>query len=174
MQPGTSATTLCRTQLPQSGKCAASAVLRKEDRTRRPSPSTNDFCSALALDACCMQRPMKRKVRWSDFFSSDLVSLCFSLFRCSLEGEADFHALALSLGQRQNQEMRHHGCRPPAHLCFFSFFFFCMNAPCQLTREIKMVVCISCRVAVALPAFPSCFMFLVWGSHKIKAFFLKI
>lgn len=53
-------------------------------------------------------------------------------------------------------------------------FFFCMNAPCQLTREIKMVVCISCRVAVALPAFPSRLMFLVWGSHKIKAFFLKI
>lgn len=45
----------------------------------------------------------------------------------------------------------------------------CMNVSCQGRREIKMVLCISCWVAaVALPAFPSCFLFfflcLVWGS----------
>lgn len=35
------------------------------------APSTNDFCSALALDACCMQRPMRRKVRWSSLLPPD-------------------------------------------------------------------------------------------------------
>lgn len=84
-RPDTSAATLFRTQiLPQSGKCAA--VLRKEDRNRRPSPPTNDFCSALALDACCMQRPMKRKVCPFDFFSSDLVSLCAFVCFAALSG----------------------------------------------------------------------------------------
>lgn len=37
----------------------------------RKDRNTNDFCSALALDACCMQRPMRRKVRWSSLLPSD-------------------------------------------------------------------------------------------------------
>lgn len=50
-----------------------------------------------------------------------------------------------------------------------AFFLSCMNVSCQGTREIKMVVCISCWVADALLAFffvlIHWLIYLVWGSH---------
>lgn len=163
----------------------------KEDRNRLPSPTTNDFCSALALDACCMQRPMKRKVRWFVFFSVlfwlDLFlfprgtlshmnhSKCVHLFvsPLPLEGKAEFYPVALSLfvsrqrrrgGTRGWEErIRNADSWLRTPLLISASSLFCMNVSCQWTREIKMVVCISCWVAVALPAFSSravcCFLF---------------
>lgn len=36
-----------------------------------PCPA-NDICSAFAFNACCMQRPMKRKV-WYIFLSASII-----------------------------------------------------------------------------------------------------
>lgn len=167
------AATVCPLRInwtPQFGKCASWAVHHKKDRSRL---TTNDFCSALALDACCMQTPMKRKVCW--------FLLCFSfpvgrglsiIFVTDLfweKGRINPFALVTWRNRVMDSEMLSHGYRAP--LLISASSLFCMNVSCQGTMEIKMVVCISCRVAVALLAFflPCClllFIFLVWGSHK--------
>lgn len=152
------------------------------------SHDSNDFCSALALDACCMQRPMKRKVCWSDFSYSALVIgpfVCVAAVNSSncvnvsvIWGRASVWVCLCWAGDvggdgAADSDLLNRVSQPP--LLISASSLSCMNVSCQGRREIKMVVCISCWVAVVMPAFSSrlvClflfsfFSFLsVWGSR---------
>lgn len=171
----------------------------KEDRNRLASPTTNDFCSALALDACCMQTAMKRKVCWFVFFSvllfpcrpgtlshlSHMNHSNIGAFVCVTDlpwerGRISWFALGSASADRGDVEEQGEGFRNAeswlqAPLLISASSLFCMNVSCHWKREIKMVVCISRWVAVSLPAFSSrvvlfpFFYFLLVSHEKTKS-----
>lgn len=116
---------------------------------------------------------------YSSLYSSDWTCFCFpgtlshmNNSKCSkhffcftaspLEGKAEFYPVALvsSSADRGDVEEQGGGIRNAESrfrtpLLISASSLFCMNVSCQWTREIKMVVCISRWVAVALLAFSS-------------------
>lgn len=148
--------------------------------TRLPSPTTNDLCSALALDACCMQRPMKRKVCWfllcsshwtlclfpclpgtlSHMNNSSLVHLFVSLI--FLDGKAEYiHSLWSVRGGTGGRIRK---CwvtvkGPTAHLCFFSSLHECVRPVDEGDQDGSLYFLLS-RWCFACVFLPCCLSFL--------------
>lgn len=110
---------------------------------------------------------------WLDLLSVSLSLICWFYWK-KQQQQRRINQFALVSGDRGDVEEQGEGFITAeswfrAPLLISASSLFCMNVSCHWKRAIKMVVCISCWVAVALPAFssPPCYVCFFYSSVRV-------